>query len=229
MDIAGFTKNLIHLSPYDILYLLKGAVITLGLSAGAIGIGSCIGAVVGWVRSFRIVRRNPLLWGLTSLYVDAIRGTPLLLQVYMVYYAVPPLTGIQTSVFFAAIASLALYQGAYVSEAVRSGLEAIDKTQWWGGQSLGMGYFQTLGYIIFPQAVRIIIPPYIGICLGVIKDTSLVSTIGFIELAFSAGIIGRRTLDPLPPWFMAAAIYFVICFPISKFSQRVEERLRKRG
>ena len=144
------------------LYLLKGAVITLGLSAGAIGIGSCIGAVVGWIRSFRTVRKNPILWGLTSLYVDIIRGTPLLLQVYMVYYAVPPLTGIQTSVFFAGIASLALYQGAYVSEAVRSGLEAIDKTQWWAGQSLGMGYFQTLRHIIFPQAVRIMIPPTSG-------------------------------------------------------------------
>jgi His/Glu/Gln/Arg/opine family amino acid ABC transporter permease subunit len=229
LDIAELTKNLIHLTPYDIWYLIKGAFVTLGLSVGAIGIGSCLGAVVGWIRSFRIVRKNPLLWGLTALYVDVIRGTPLLLQVYIVYYAVPPLTGIETSVFFAGVASLALYQGAYVSEAVRAGLEAIDKTQWWGGLSLGMGYFETLRHVIFPQAVRIMIPPYIGICLGVIKDTSLVSTIGFIELAFSAGIIGRRTLDPLPPWIMAAAIYFVICFPISKFSQRVEARLRRRG
>ncbi len=229
LDITELSKTLIHLTPYDIWYLLKGAVITLGLSAGAIGIGSCIGAVVGWIRSFRIVRRNPILWGLTSLYVDVIRGTPLLLQVYMVYYALPPLTGIEISIFYSGVATLALYQGAYVSEAVRAGLEAIDKTQWWGGQSLGMGYFQTLRYVIFPQAVRIMIPPFIGICLGVIKDTSLVSTIGFIELAFSAKIIGQRTLDPLPPWIMAAVIYFVICFPISKFSQRVERRLREKG
>lgn len=229
LDLAWLTQKIFSLAPYDIVYLLKGALITIGLSAGAIGIGSCIGAIVGWIRAFKFVKRNPLLWGITSLYVDVIRGTPLLLQVYMVYYAVPPLTGIETSVFFAGIATLALFQGAYVSEAVRSGLEAIDKTQWWAGQSLGMSYFQTLRYIVLPQAVKIMIPPYIGICLGVIKDTSLVSTIGFIELSFSAGIIGRRTLDPLPPWIMAAAIYFIMCYPISKMSQRVEARLRARG
>jgi polar amino acid transport system permease protein len=229
LELAWVTEKLFSLTPYDIFYLLKGALITLGLSAGAVGIGSCIGAIVGWVRSIKFVRKNPLLWGLTALYVDVIRGTPLLLQVYIVYYAVPPLTGIETSVFFAGIATLALYQGAYVSEAVRAGLEAIPKTQWWGGQSLGMGYFNTLRFIILPQAVRIMIPPFVGICLGVIKDTSLVSTIGFIELSFSAGIIGRRTLDPLPAWLMAAAIYFIICFPLSKFSQRIEARLRKKG
>jgi len=217
------------LTPYDILYLLKGTLITLGLSVGAIGLGSVIGAVVGWIRSLRFVRRNLILWGITGLYVDVIRGTPLLLQVYMVYYALPPLTGIETSVFFAGIATLTFYQGAYVSEAVRAGLEAIPKTQWWGGQSLGMGYFKTLRLIILPQAVRIMIPPYVGICLGVIKDTSLVSTIGFIELSYSAGIIGRRTLDPLPPWIMAAVIYFIICFPLSKFSQRIESYLQKKG
>ncbi len=202
---------------------------TIALSVGAISIGSCIGAIAGWVRTFNVVKKNWLLWGFTSIYVDTIRGTPLLLQVYFVYYALPPLTGINTSIFFAGVASLALFQGAYVSEVVRAGIDAIGKTQRWAGQSLGMTYFQVLRYIILPQALKIMIPPYIGVCLGVIKDTSLVSTIGFIELAFSAGIIGRRTLEPLAPWLMAATIYFMICFPISKLSQKLEVRLRERG
>jgi polar amino acid transport system permease protein len=217
------------MAPYDIYFLLKGALVTLALSAGAIGVGSCIGAVTGWIRTLKIVKNNFFLWGLTSIYVDTIRGTPLLLQVYFVYYAIPPLTGMKTSVFFAGVASLALFQGAYVSEVVRAGIDAIGKTQWWAGHSLGMGYFQVQRHIILPQAVRIMIPPFIGVCLGVIKDTSLVSTIGFIELAFSAGIIGRRTLEPMAPWIMAAVIYFIICFPISKFSQKLEGRLRKKG
>ncbi len=229
MDLAAFTKSLFSLTPYDIYFLLKGALVTIALSVGAISIGSCIGAIAGWIRTFNVVKKNWLLWGFTSIYVDTIRGTPLLLQVYFVYYALPPLTGINTSIFFAGVASLALFQGAYVSEVVRAGIDAIGKTQWWAGQSLGMTYFQVLRYIILPQALKIMIPPYIGVCLGVIKDTSLVSTIGFIELAFSAGIIGRRTLEPLAPWLMAAAIYFMICFPISKLSQKLEVRLRERG
>lgn len=229
MDISDFTRTVFDLGPWDVLLLFKAALVTLGLSAGAIGLGSIIGALVGWIRSTRVTKKIRPLWWLTAAYVDTIRGTPLLLQVYFVYYALPPLTGIETSVFFAGIATLALYQGGYVSEAVRSGLEAIDKTQWWAGESLGMSYVQTMRYIIAPQALRIIIPPFIGICLGVIKDTSLVSTIGFVELSFRAKTISARTLDPIPAWLFAAGIYFIICFPISKFSQRLEARLRRRG
>lgn len=229
MEFADITRWLFRLTPYDILLLLKGGLVTLALSAGAIGLGSVFGAVVGWIRSLRIVKRVRPLWWLTSIYVDTVRGTPLLLQVYFVYYAIPTLTGIDTSVFTAGIATLALFQGGYVSEAVRTGLEAIDRTQWWAGHSMGMTYIQTLRYIILPQAIRIIIPPFIGICLGIIKDTSLVSTIGFIELSFRAKSIGARTLETLPPWLFAAGVYFVICFPISKWSQRIEARLRSKG
>ena len=229
MDISDFTRTVFDLGPWDVLLLFRAALVTLGLSAGAIGLGSIIGALAGWIRSTRVTKKIRPLWWLTAAYVDTIRGTPLLLQVYFVYYALPPLTGIETSVFFAGIATLALYQGGYVSEAVRSGLEAIDKTQWWAGESLGMSYVQTLRYIIAPQALRIIIPPFIGICLGVIKDTSLVSTIGFVELSFRAKTISARTLDPIPAWLFAAGIYFMICFPISKLSQRLEARLRRRG
>jgi His/Glu/Gln/Arg/opine family amino acid ABC transporter permease subunit len=185
--------------------------------------------VIGWIRSLRIVKRFRPLWWLTSIYVDTVRGTPLLLQVYFVYYAVPTLTGIDTSVFIAGIGTLALFQGGYVSEAVRSGLEAIDRTQWWAGHSMGMSYFQTLRYIILPQAIRIIIPSFVGICLGVIKETSLVSTIGFIELSFRAKSIVTRTMETLPPWLFAAGLYFVICYPISKWSQRIEALLRSKG
>jgi glutamine transport system permease protein len=228
LELTNLTRSLFQLSPYDILLLLKGAVVTIALSVGAIGLGSILGALVGWIRSLRVVKKFRPLWWLTSIYVDTIRGTPLLLQVYFVYYAVPVLTGIDTSVFTAGIATLALFQGGYVSEAVRSGLEAIDRTQWWAGHSLGMSYLQTLRYIIIPQAVRIIIPPFIGICLGVIKDTSLVSTIGFIELSFRAKSIGARTLETMPPWLFAAGLYFLMCYPISKFSQKIEARLRAR-
>ncbi|HHF98793.1 MAG TPA: amino acid ABC transporter permease [Candidatus Aerophobetes bacterium] len=227
MDISYIVRELTYIDLPGIKFMLKAALVTLGLSGAAIGIGSCIGAVVGWVRTFKIVKSNLFLWGLTAIYVDVIRGTPLLLQVYMWYYALPVLTGVETSVFLAGIGALCLYQGAYVSEAVRAGLEAIGKTQRWAGRSLGMSYWQTMRYIVFPQAIRIIIPPFIGICLGVIKDSSLVSTIGFIELARSAMIVGRRTLYPLPPWLLAAAIYFVICFPISRLSQKIEKKLRK--
>lgn len=217
------------MAPYDVFFLLKGALITLALSGSAIALGTTIGAVAGWVRTLGPVRKSRLFWSLTSVYVDTVRGTPLLLQVYFFYYALPPLLGIETSIFFAGIASLALFQGAYVSEVVRAGIESVGKTQWWAGESLGMSYFQVLRYVVLPQGVRVMIPPYIGVCLGVIKDTSLVSTIGFIELAFSAGIIGRRTLEPLPPWFVAAGIYFLICYPVSKCSQRLEARLKLRG
>ena len=98
MEFADITRWLFRLTPYDILLLLKGALVTIALSAGAIGLGSVFGAVVGWIRSLHIVKRVRPLWWLTSIYVDTVRGTPLLLQVYFVYYAIPALTGIDTSV-----------------------------------------------------------------------------------------------------------------------------------
>ena len=106
MEFADITRWLFRLTPYDILLLLKGALVTIALSAGAIGLGSVFGAVVGWIRSLHIVKRVRPLWWLTSIYVDTVRGTPLLLQVYFVYYAIPALTGIDTSVLSPPLATM---------------------------------------------------------------------------------------------------------------------------
>lgn len=206
----------------DILFLLReGLKITLLLAAVAIGIGTVIGSFVGWLRTVA----NAFFDNVILIFLDTIRSTPLIIQLFIAYH-LPAFLGLRISTLTAGSAVVVLYFAANTSQVVKSGIESVDSAQWRGAKSLGFSYIQQMRLIILPQAWRTILPSYTGFALGIIKDTSLVSVIGVTELVGAGEIVISRTLDPLPIWLTVAIIYFVICWPISKFSNKLEERVQ---
>lgn len=207
----------IHLS--DWLFMLRGAGITIVLCVNAMIFGSVLGLMIGIIKtsSFRIFRY------LSAAYIYIIRGTPLLMQLFLVYYGVPVLLGINVPPYPTALLGLALYTAAYLAEIVSAGLQSVHKGQKDAAMALGMNSLQQFIYIVFPQAIRVIFPPAFGFFIALIKDSSLVAIIGFIELARSSRMIIARTYQPFAIYMVAALIYFVICYGLSIVSSKYFE------
>lgn len=210
-----------ELSATDMLLILKGVGITISLCLCAMFTGSVIGIVIGLFRTSNFAFLRWIAW----LYVYIIRGTPLLMQLFLVYYGLPLVIGYSIPAFTTAVLGLTLYAGAYLAEIVKSGILAIDSGQGEAARALGMNKFQELRYIIFPQALKIIIPPAAGFFIGLIKDSSLVSAIGFTELARAGRLIIARTFKPFEMYLLIGIIYFIMCFFLSKCSSKLEKRL----
>jgi polar amino acid transport system permease protein len=136
-----------------------------------------------------------------------------------------PFMGINLPPLPSAFIALAVYSVAYLSEIVRTGIESIAKTQWDGAASLGLNYFQTMRLIVLPQAFQIMIPPTVSFLIGLIKDSSLCAVIGLVELARTGNILVEKTHQPLLVFTIVAFIYFVICYPLSRYSQKLERTL----
>ena len=206
----------------DILLILKGTGITLSLCLCAILLGAVIGMVIGIMRASKIT----ILRGISFIYIYIIRGTPLLMQLFLVYYGLPLLIGYSIPAFTTAVLGLTLYTGAYLAEIVKSGIWAIDKGQSEAAAALGMTKWQEFFKIILPQAMRVIIPPGTGFFIALIKDSSLVSAIGFTELARAGKLIISRTFEPFSVYLIIAAVYFIICYALSKYSNKIEKKMR---
>lgn len=202
--------------------LLVGAVVTIQITAISVGVGLLIGLFAGIARisSFWPIR------ALAAMYVDFIRGTPLLVQIFIIYFALPMATGMRVDPFFAAITACSINSGAYVAEIFRAGIESIDRGQMEAGRSLGMTWTQTMRYIIVPQAFKRIIPPLGNEFIAMLKDSSLVSVIGFEELTRSGQLIIARTYGSLEIWLSVAVIYLVMTLTISRFVAYLERRYR---
>jgi hydroxyproline transport system permease protein len=206
-------KNLMFIINY-------GLKTTFFLSIIAIVFGTLIGAVIGWLRTIS----NKFFDNIILIFVDAIRSTPLIIQLLIAYH-LPGFLGVNISTFLAGSIVIVLYFSANCSQVVKSGIESVAYNQWRASKSLGLSYIQQMRYVILPQAWRAMIPAYTGFALGIIKDTSLISIIGVIELVRSGQIIISRTLKPLPVWFVIGLIYFLICWPLSKLSSNIEEKV----
>jgi polar amino acid transport system permease protein len=210
-----------HLAAY-LLLLLKGAVVTLQLSLGALLFGSLGGVVLGAMRGATL---RPLR-AVALLYIETVRSIPFVILLFFIFYALPLLLDADIPPYPAAILALSLHCAAYMAEVVRSGIEAIPKGQWEASYSLGLDYYRTMRLIVLPQALRVMIPPTIGVYVSTIKDSSLASIIGFVELlgqgmAIRESNAGRSTADVL----IAVAIgYFAICYSLSWLGQRLEGR-----
>lgn len=202
--------------------LLTGAVVTVEITILSIALGIFIGLFVGIARisSLKPVRL------LATVYVDFFRGTPLLVQIFIIYFAIPVFTGQRIDPFFAAISACGINSGAYVAEIFRAGIESIDKGQMEAGRSLGMTWTQTMGYIIVPQAFRRVIPPLGNEFIALLKDSSLVSVIGFEELTRRGQLIIARTYGALEIWISVAIIYLVMTLTISRLVSYLEKRWR---
>lgn len=200
--------------------LLLGAGVTIKITAMSVALGVLIGLFVGIAR---ICRVRPLRF-LAAVYVDFFRGTPLLVQIFLFYFAVPVITGQRIDPYVAAVGSCGINSGAYVAEIVRAGIQSIDEGQMEAGRSLGMTWVQTMRYIIVPQAIKRVIPPLGNEFIALLKDSSLVSVIGFEELTRRGQLIIAKTYGSLEIWFSVAIIYLVMTLSISRLVAYLEKR-----
>ena len=202
--------------------LLEGALVTIKITALSVGFGLLIGLVASIARMSKLW----LVKMLASLYVDFIRGTPLLVQIFIIYFALPMITGVRVDPLVAAITACSINSGAYVAEIFRAGIESIDKGQMEAGRSLGLTWGQTMYYIIVPQAFKRVIPPLGNEFIAMLKDSSLVSVIGFEELTRRGQLIIARTYGSLEIWLSVAVIYLAMTFVISRFVAYLERRYK---
>jgi polar amino acid transport system permease protein len=217
-------------------FILKGTGITLLVSVMAISL-ACIIALVG---ALGRLSRNPLANGIASFYVSLVRGTPLLVQVFMWYLALPQLgqaleevglTGAQKLLTLpaipAGILALGVCYGAYMTETFRAGIQSINIGQTEAAQALGMTESQITRRIILPQALRVIIPPVSNEFIAMIKDSSLVSLMGVWEISYRAQKIGRRYFRSLEMLIMAALFYWVLCIILQTIQERIETHMAR--
>ena len=202
--------------------LLVGAGVTIKITALSVALGVVIGLFVGIARISRI----KILRVLAAIYVDFFRGTPLLVQIFLVYFALPVITGQRVDPFVAAIGSCGINSGAYVAEIFRAAIQSIDKGQMEAGRSLGMTWVQTMRYIIVPQAFKRVIPPLGNEFIALLKDSSLVSVIGFEELTRRGQLIIAKTYGSLEIWISVAVIYLAMTLTISRFVAYLERRYK---
>lgn len=181
------------------------------------------GSIVGFALMLMRISANPVLKGLSLLYIEFFEATPLLMQLFLVFFGISVLFGFNFSAWVAASIALTTYTSAYLADIWRGSIEAIPLGQWEASRALGLNYFKQLQKVILPQAVRMSIPPTVGFAVQVIKGTSLASVIGFIELTRSASSISNVTFQPFLVYSFAAIIYFCLCFPLSLWSRRLEK------
>ena len=200
--------------------LLQGALVTVKITTMSVGCGFFIGMLVALANlsNLKIVRL------LARCYVDIIRGTPLLVQIFLIYFALPMIIGSRIDPFVAAVTACSINSGAYVSEIFRAGIQSIDKGQMEAGRSLGLSWAQTMRYIIMPQAFKAIIPPLGNEFIAMLKDSSLVSVIGFEELTRRGQLIIAKTYASFEIWGTVAVIYLIMTGSISQLVAYLERR-----
>ncbi|VBB05504.1 amino acid abc transporter permease protein 3-tm domain [Lucifera butyrica] len=202
--------------------LLMGAGVTVKITVLSVGFGLLIGMFAGMARLSKIW----MVRVAASVYVDFIRGTPLLVQIFIIYFALPMVVGRQIDPFIAAITACSINSGAYIAEIFRAGIQSIDNGQMEAGRSLGMTWGQTMQYVILPQAFKRIIPPLGNEFIAMLKDSSLVSVIGFEELTRRGQLIIARTYASFEIWLTVAFIYLVMTLTISRLVDYLERRYK---
>lgn len=200
--------------------LLKATLLTLGFAVAAMVLGLALGAVIALVRVLEV----PGLQWLVRCYVSLFRGTPLLVQVFVIYYGLPSV-GIEFSPLVAGVLALTLNVGAYLSEGLRGAMVGIGKGQWLAGASLGLTRVQTLRHVVAPQALRIAVPSLSNSLIGLIKDTSLISVIAVTELMLATKELISTTFQPFPLYLAAAGIYWALSLTFEALQRRMEKRL----
>ena len=203
-------------------FFIDGTVITLLLSF----FGVIFGVILGVVFALMKLSKNPLLKGFAVAYIEIVRGTPMMVQMFIVYYGLPKLLGIDFEDITLGIVAVSLNSAAYVAEIIRAGILSIDKGQMEAARSLGMSHRLAMTNIIIPQAFKNILPALGNEFITLIKESAIVSIIGIHELMYNTDTVRGNTYKPFSPLIVAAAIYFIITFTISKLLGKLERRLR---
>jgi ectoine/hydroxyectoine ABC transporter permease protein EhuD len=203
-------------------YLLRGAITTVALTIVSMAL-----ALVGglFVALMRLSRNVPLQW-ISGAYIEAIRGTPLLVQLFIIYYGLPQY-GIRFDAFTAGVLGLSINYSAYLAEVYRSGILSVDRGQWEAGGSIGLSRGALLRYIILPQAVRIILPPIGNYFISMLKDSALVATIAVIELMRAAQLRVAITFRAMDIYLLVALIYFLMSYPCALLIRHMEKKLSR--
>lgn len=195
---------------------------TIGLSLIAFIGGGLVGALLVVLR----LVGNRWVGGLCMLYVQLFQGTPLLLQLFLVYFGFA-IFGLETSPLMAASLCLTFYTSAYLTEIWRGCIESIHKGQWEAALSLALSFGEQLRHVILPQATRASIAPTVGFMVQVVKATALTSVIGFVEMTRAGQIITNATYQPFLVYGSVALMYFALCFPMSLYSRRLEHKFHR--
>jgi polar amino acid transport system permease protein len=205
---------------YRKLYI-DGLYYTLAISAGAI----CLGFVLGIAGGVARISRNVFAREASRLYVVFFRGTPLLIQIYIAYFCLAAAIGYDNPAVVGTI-TLGAFAGAYITEMVRAGIESVEKGQAEAALSTGLTDWQTLRYVIFPQAFRRIIPPVTGQFVSLIKDSSLLSVISVRELTKASEVVNATTYRTFEAYLPLALMYLLLTYPLSNLTQKLERKLR---
>lgn len=199
-------------------YLLSGVKFTIALACLVILIGTFLGMILGLMQE----SRSRLVRYPANLIVEITRDTPLIMQMFFIFFGLPAL-GIKLDTFPSAAIAMSLFAAGNTAEIVRGAIDSLPLGQFDAAKSLGMNYVQMMIYVILPQALRRMIPPMMGLFTTLIKDTSLAAIIGAFELTRAAQEIIERTFRSLEIYLVAAALYFLICYPLSYYTRKVEQ------
>ena len=204
----------------EILFLLQGMKWTIALSA----IGFVGGGVVGLLVALARTSGRPRLERATAGYVGVFQGTPLLMQLFVVYYGLA-LVGLELDAWQAVAIGFTLHASAYLGDIWRGGIEAVPRGQTEAARALSLGYVSRMKDVVLPQAIRISLPATIGFLVQLIKGTSLASIVGFTELARAGNIVSNQIFKPLLVFGIVGAMYFALCWPLSLYGSWMERRL----
>ena len=210
---------MIQLSAHHVWYLIMAAQWTVLLSLIAFAGGALVGLPIALMR----VSPNNALRIVAGGYIQLIQGTPLLILLFLTYFGLGIL-GYKLAPLVAAGLALTLYAAAFLGEIWRGCIEAVPRTQWEASDCLGLDRFQQYAYVILPQAFKMAIPPTVGFMVQIVKNTSLASVVGFVELARAGQIVNNSTFEPFIIFCIVAAIYFAMCYPLSLASRFLERR-----
>ena len=210
---------MIQLSANHVWYLIMAAQWTVLLSLIAFAGGALVGLPIALMR----VSPNHALRIIAGGYIQLIQGTPLLILLFLTYFGLGIL-GYKLAPLVAAGLALTLYAAAFLGEIWRGCIEAVPRTQWEASDCLGLDRFQQYAYVILPQAFKMAIPPTVGFMVQIVKNTSLASVVGFVELARAGQIVNNSTFEPFIIFCIVAAIYFAMCYPLSLASRFLERR-----
>jgi len=209
---SGFQLN-------DLWYLAEAAWRTLLISALSISIGTVLGIIFGWI----LYEGGWIATSLLGTVLDVFRSVPLIIQLVLFYNFVP-MIGINLDPFASGVVILGIYCASLVANVARGGMESVETPMRRAARSLGMSYWQDLRYVVLPIGGRAVFPSWVGVALGVMKDSALVSVLGYIELLKASQILITRTQEPLLILTIAGAFYFALSYPISRYAANLEKR-----
>jgi hydroxyproline transport system permease protein len=209
---SGFNIN-------DLWFLSEAALRTLLISVVSISIGTVLGGFFGW-----LLYEGRLTAALTVAPVlDIFRSVPLIIQLVL-FYNFAPIVGLDLDPFGSGVVILTIYTAALVANVARGGIEAVEKPMRRAARSLGLSYWQDMRYVVLPIGGRAVFPAWVGVALGVMKDSALVSVLGYVELLKASQILITRTQEPFLILTIAGAFYFALSFPISRYAAKLEQR-----